>query len=345
MPAPPAVSAAGWLVADLDSGDVLAEYEATTPFAPASTLKILTALALAPALDPDATYTATPADAAIDGSKVGMAPGSVYTADDLLHALMLGSGNDAASGLAAMSGGQATAMRRMQRVADDLGASGTTVRNPSGLDDPGQVSTARDLAILARAALANPQIADLVTTRTYQFPGAGTTFGAERPRFEIANHNKLLGAYPGAIGVKNGYTDAARGSFVGAVDRNGRRYVVTLLRAEAPTWRQARDLLDWALANGPRVAPVDTLDVEVPGAKAQTGADADARAVPSLAAPGKTPDVSGVRGLLLAVTVVLGLLLATVTTLRARVLVRRSRRRRRRRRPPSEVDHGIAPPP
>ena len=366
VPAPPEVPAASWLVADVDTGEVLAAQSPRAPLAPASTLKLLTALALAPELEPDATWTAVHEDAAIDGSKVGVVPGSVYTVEDLMHALLLGSGNDAANALAGMVGGMGAATSRMQEVAEQLGAEDTVVRNTSGLDAEGQVSTAVDLALIGRAVLADPELAALVRTTRYQFPGEGTTFGPERPRFEVANHNRLLYGYEGALGLKNGYTRAAGGSFVGAVERDGRRYLVTLLKSEGSTSQQARALLDWAVVHGPAAEPVATLpaptaaeearrtedtepvdaddvepapeedagDAEPPvGEDARSDALEDARGAPAasesdLDATGGE-DGDGRLGWLQLPLAALVVMAVAVALLRARVLLRRRRRARR----------------
>ncbi|HEX5534117.1 MAG TPA: D-alanyl-D-alanine carboxypeptidase family protein [Actinomycetales bacterium] len=347
-PAPPQIPAGAWLIADLDSGEVLAANNATAQLAPASTLKILTAVALGPGLDRSKQYTAVHEDAAIDGSKVGLDPGSVYTVDDLLHALMLGSGNDAAFALGNLSGGQNEAVAKMRAEAERIGAASTVVRNTSGLDEPGQVSTARDLALMARALLDDPDLAKVAATRHYQFPGKGTAVGPGRAHFQIANHNKLLANYPGALGVKNGYTVAARGSFVGAAERDGHRYVVTLLKSEAPTWRHTAALLDWAFANGPQVQPVGSL--EPPGFRPADGTSTDGdaghegSAAGSPAASGEGADGTAVAsrpamaGLgeswmplwLKVPLVVVSFLAAAVFLLRVRVLLRRRARAARR---------------
>jgi D-alanyl-D-alanine carboxypeptidase (penicillin-binding protein 5/6) len=258
-PPPPAVTAAAWLVADLDSGQVLGTQNAHVPLAPASTIKILTALALVPGLDPRSRYVAQDADAAVDGTKVGLVPKSDYAVDDLVHGLVMASGNDCATALATLAGGMPAATAAMSATARRLHADDTVVVNTSGLDAPGQVSSAYDLALLGRAALADPALARLLATTRYRFPGRGSGTGANRPSFEIQSHNRLLRNYEGATGVKNGYTVAARGSFVGSATRDGHRYVVTLVRAEGSTWHQAADLLDWAFAAGPTARPVGTL--------------------------------------------------------------------------------------
>jgi len=259
VPKPKSPKAASWLVADLDSRSVLAGQRVHVPLAPASTLKIFTALALAPKLDPAKVYTGQDSDAAIDGTKVGIDPGSTYTVDDLLHGMMMSSGNDCANALGNLVGGKSKAIELMQQQALALGAFDTVPRTTSGLDAKGQVSSAYDLALAGSAAVQNKQLAAVMKTTAYAFPGIGNTLNKKRKRFQTQNHDRLLANYPGAIGVKNGYTVAARGSFVGAATRGGHTYLAVVLRAEGVTWKAVADLLDWAFANGERARPVGTL--------------------------------------------------------------------------------------
>jgi D-alanyl-D-alanine carboxypeptidase (penicillin-binding protein 5/6) len=259
VPKPKSPKAASWLVADLDSRSILAGQRVHVPLAPASTLKIFTALALAPKLDPAKVYTGQDSDAAIDGTKVGIDPGSTYTVDDLLHGMIMSSGNDCANALGNLVGGTPKAIELMQQQALALGAFDTVPRTTSGLDAKGQVSSAYDLALAGSAALQNKQLAAVMTTTAYSFPGIGNASTKKRKRFQTQNHNRLLTNYPGAIGVKNGYTVAARGSFVGAATRGGHTYLAVVMRAEGVTWKAVADLLDWAFANGKQARPVGTL--------------------------------------------------------------------------------------
>jgi D-alanyl-D-alanine carboxypeptidase (penicillin-binding protein 5/6) len=96
-------------------------------------------------------------------------------------------------------------------------------------------------------------------TTAYKFPGVGKTLTKKRARFEIQSHNRLLRNLPGATGVKNGYTIAARGSFIGTASRDGHSYIAVLMRAEGSTWHATADLLEWAFANGDRARGVGTL--------------------------------------------------------------------------------------
>src|SRR3954464_5785679 len=245
---PPALRAAAWIVADLSTGNVLAACNAHVPLAPASTLKILTALALHGRIDAGKPYLATDADASIDGTKVGLSPGSRYTVRDLWYGLLLGSGNDTANALASLVGGSAAAAGLLTTTAHALGAGDTVARNHSRVDAPGQVTSVYDLALFGRALLKDPALAALVRTKTYRFPAKGTTFGRTRKSYEIQNHDLLLFNYPGATGIKNGYTKASGASFVGSASRNGHGYVVALLKTDVRSWKLAASLLDWAFA-------------------------------------------------------------------------------------------------
>jgi D-alanyl-D-alanine carboxypeptidase (penicillin-binding protein 5/6) len=260
VPMPPVVPSASWVVADLKTGKVVASCNAHVPFPPASTLKMLTVLTVLPFVpDRRVIYTARPEDANMEGTRVGLVPGSTYSADDLFHGLMLGSGNDAAHALASYGGGEAAFAGRMQVMAHQLGADDTHVVNASGLDEPGQVSSAYDLALIGRAAIADPYIASLTRTTHYQFPGKGATFGPERKRFDIQNQNKLLGAFAGMTGVKTGFTTLARSTFVGTAVRGDHAYVVSVMQSNDGGWRSARTLLNWAFRYGAATTPVGEL--------------------------------------------------------------------------------------
>lgn len=251
-PALPALDARSWLIADTATGDVLAAFSPHDQRPPASTIKLLTAVATVPTLDLDEPYVATTADAAVEGSKVGLTPEQPYTVDHLLHGLMLGSGNDAAHALAEAAGGQETTIEMMNDEARRLGAFDTYAVTPHGLDAPGQLSSAYDLALIGRRALDDEQLARLARTPTYDFPGLdGRTF-------QIQNQNRLLGSYDGAIGLKTGYTTNAGHTFVGAAERDGRTLVAVVLGAEGRAEDGAVRLFDWAFG-APDVEPVGHL--------------------------------------------------------------------------------------
>ena len=244
-----------WLVADLDSGQVLAARDENVRHPPASTIKVLLALVALDELSPESTVVADPADTQVECNCVGVKAGRSYTARQLLDGLLLVSGNDAANTLAHMLGGQDATVAKMDAKAASLGAVNTHATTPSGLDGPGGSgwSTAHDLAVIFRAAMANPVFAQITAEPSAMFPD-GLTDGGDRP---IVNHDELLTRYPGAIGGKTGFTDAARKTFVGAAARGGRRLVVAmmygLVHEGGPTyWDQAGNLLDWGFALNPQ---------------------------------------------------------------------------------------------
>jgi D-alanyl-D-alanine carboxypeptidase (penicillin-binding protein 5/6) len=246
--------AQAWIVADLDSGAVLAARDEYGQYAPASTIKVLLALTVLNELPLDATIVATAADTRVMCNCAGVAPGRVYTTRQLLEGLLLASGNDAANTLARMLGGQETAVMKMNANAALLGAYGTNVGSPSGLDGPGIAmwSSPHDLAVIFRAAMANPVFAQITAQPTAVFP----TKTGDRV---LVNQDELLHRYPGTIGGKTGYTQVARKTFVGAAQRNGRRLVVALMfgmdKQGGPTyWDQAASLLDWGFALDPNAS-------------------------------------------------------------------------------------------
>jgi D-alanyl-D-alanine carboxypeptidase (penicillin-binding protein 5/6) len=241
-----------WLVADLDSGQVLAERDENVQHPPASTIKVLLALVALDELGLDSTVVADEADSHVECACAGVKAGRTYTARQLLDALLLVSGNDAANTLAHMLGGPEAAVAKMDAKAASVGAVNTHASTPSGLDGPGGSgwSTAHDLAVIFRAAMANPVFAQITAEPGAMFPGDN----GDHP---ITNQDELLQRYPGAIGGKTGFTDAARKTFVGAAARGGRRLVVAmmygLVREGGPTyWDQAGSLLDWGFALNPQ---------------------------------------------------------------------------------------------
>lgn len=243
-----------WLVADLDSGQVLAERDENVQHPPASTIKVLLALVALDELSLDSTVVADEADSHVECSCAGIKAGRSYTARQLLDGLLLVSGNDAANTLAHMLGGPEAAVAKMDAKAASLGAANTHASTPSGLDGPGGSgsSTAHDLAVIFRAAMANPVFAQITAEPSAMFPG-------ENGDHPIVNEDELLQRYPGAIGGKTGFTNAARKTFVGAAARGGRRLVVAmmygLVHQGGPTyWDQASSLLDWGFALNPQAA-------------------------------------------------------------------------------------------
>ena len=177
----------------------------------------------------------------------GWSRGGQYPVETLWLGLLLNSGNDAANTLARLGGGGVApqGVAAMNAEARRLGAFQTHAVTPSGLDGPGQFTSAYDLALIARACFARADF------RRYAIDPDGADAGPAAvgaKGFQIQNDNQLITEYPGALGGKTGFTDLARHTYVGAAERDGRRLVVTLLGAEAHPlrgWQQGAALLDW----------------------------------------------------------------------------------------------------
>ena len=242
-PLPTDISAEAWLVADLDSGDVIAARDPHGRHRPASIIKVLIAMQAINELPLNRIIEGTQDDANAEGTKVGVDVGGHYTVNDLLHGLLMHSGNDAAHALAVALGGMDVAMQKINALAGKLGARDTRVATPSGLDGPGMSTSAYDMGLFYRYAFNNPTFTNIVGTRTYNVPGHG-----DAPGYELENDNQLLYNYPGALGGKTGFTDDAQQTFVGAANHDGRRLISILLRGTRepiPPWQQAAHLLDY----------------------------------------------------------------------------------------------------
>ncbi len=283
----PDVRAATWILADADTGLVLAQKASHVVRAPASTLKMLTALAVMPNTDPDTEYVATRRAATIYGARVGLKPGKTYTMDQLWYAVFLPSANDAAIAVAEANGGVKSTVKQMNAVARELNARDTVAKNTSGLDAPGQRSSAYDLALIARAGLQRPDFAQYAGTARAEFPdvkGKGS-----HPIY--TTNRLLLHDWKGAIGVKTGFTTKAGRTYVGAATRKGRTLIVSMMGVKEASEAAAKKLLSWGFANADKVAPIGVL-VE-PGALDPSAVpDATDAAVTSTSTD-NSPDTAG----------------------------------------------------
>lgn len=324
VPAPPKLKDVSWVLADMDTGEVVAAKAAHARMLPASTLKTLTALTLIPKVDAERAFRATAEDANADGTRVGLLPGQTYTGRQLFSALLMSSGNDAAYALARAGGGRDATLAAMNEQARQLGAHDTVAKDPSGLDAPGQTSSAYDLALIGRAAMQLPEFRRYVTTKQMKFPGAKGKNG-KRATFVISNHNRLLYNYEGTIGIKNGYTNAAKRTFISAVTRGGKTYILTEMYGLDNSWRPQAAMYDWAFRWGARAKPVgrlvdrgevtespkpaaaDTAAPQDPAADAAKGdgrAGGAAAAIPSALGTDAVPPWVGVASLAAAVLLV-----------------------------------------
>jgi D-alanyl-D-alanine carboxypeptidase (penicillin-binding protein 5/6) len=282
-PLPPMETTASWILADLDSGAVLAAKDPHARERPASLLKVLTALVVLHRLDLETVVDGTQADANTVGSRVGVGPNGHYTVRQLLTGLILNSGNDAANALARQLGGIPSTLRQMADAARSLGATDTRPASPSGLDGVGMSTSAYDMALFFRAAMRNPVFAQINLTRTFPWPGHG-----DLPGFLISNDNHMLASYPGTIGGKTGFTDDARHTRIAAAQRDGRRLVVVLMRGEqhpVSMDTQAARLLTWGFALPVGTPPVGQLVDGPPPSAPAAGEPAAATTGPASALP------------------------------------------------------------
>ncbi len=245
---PGGIDAKGWVVADATSGQILATQDPHGRYYPASTLKLLTMTTLYPLLDPNMILTATHEDASVEGSRVGIVENGQYTVAQLWNALVLQSGNDAAQMLAEGAGGLSKTLSLMNAKAKALQAYDTIAGTVSGLDVSGQSSSPYDLCIFLREIISNPATLKVAGELTGQLPPVPPKYGP----VNYSTQDKLLShQYPGVLGGKTGFTDAARHTFVGAAARDGRTLIVSLMQAEqtpVQTWQQAAALLDWGFS-------------------------------------------------------------------------------------------------
>ncbi|MGW2815136.1 D-alanyl-D-alanine carboxypeptidase family protein [Streptomyces sp. NPDC001415] len=269
-----------WIVADAESGQVLASHNAHWRLPPASTLKMLFADTVLPRFPRDQQHTVTPDELAGMGSGsslVGLKANLSYSVHDLWLGVFLRSGNDAVHVLSTMNGGVPKTVKDMQDRADELQALDTRVVSPDGYDMPGQVSSAYDLTLFARSGLQNKDFREYCSTATAKFPGPEGK-DKKREAVEIQNTNRLLTGdfgldpYKGIAGVKNGSTTNAGATFTGVAERNGKVLLVTVMNPE-PTesqavYKEAARLLDWGFAANGKVTPVGEL---VPPKSATTG--------------------------------------------------------------------------
>jgi serine-type D-Ala-D-Ala carboxypeptidase (penicillin-binding protein 5/6) len=235
--------AQAWLLADLDTGRILASRNPYEPHAPASTIKALLAIVVLDQLPLNAVIAAGPAAADMECSCAGVKAGRAYTVRQLLDGLMLVSGNDAANTLADGLGGYRVALAKMNAKAVAIGARSTRASSPSGLDGSGMesVTTPNDLAVIYRQALRYPAFAAIVQQPSSLFPTD------EGPK-TIVNQNELLKRYPGTLVGKTGYTNLARNTYVAAAQRNGKRLVVVQLYGTGDLYGQAMRLFDWGFS-------------------------------------------------------------------------------------------------
>ena len=252
----PDVPASAWVIANADTGQVLAAKDPHGEYGPASTLKVLTAVTLIPRLNPDADVVASQIATSQQPTSAGLITGQSYPVADLFRALLLISANDAAVALTQAAGGGSLAagMAMINAEAQHLQAYDVVAKLPNGLPAAGQVVSAYDEALIARQALRMPAFMAYDETLTSSLelkPGDWET---------MVNQNYLLTKYPGGIGGKIGWTVSSEATYIGLARRNGVTLIVTVLHCTSlQEITSAEKLLDWGFAMNGKVKPVGTL--------------------------------------------------------------------------------------
>ncbi|MFJ8634373.1 D-alanyl-D-alanine carboxypeptidase family protein [Streptomyces sp. NPDC093568] len=282
---PKDLTARSWVVADAESGQVLAAHNAHWRLAPASTMKMLFADTVLPKFPKTMNHKVDPSDLADIGagsSMVGIKEGETYSVHDLWLGVFLRSGNDAVHVLSKMNGGIAKTVEEMNAHAEELQALDTNAVSPDGYDAPEQVSSAYDLTLIARSGLQKKDFREYCSTVSAKFPGATTKNKkgkSVRDAFEIQNTNRLLSGdsdvpvYQGIAGVKNGNTTNAGATFTGVAERGGKVLLVTVMNPEKSehneVYKETARLFDWGFQAAGKVQPVGEL---VPPRSAQASA-------------------------------------------------------------------------
>ena len=226
--APPDLTAGAAVLTDFTTGIVLYAKNPDVHKAPASTTKILTALIALEKGRLDDVITVGPNPPRVEGTRVYLVEGEKITLENLLYGMLLNSGNDAALAIAEHYGGSQEGFARlMNEKAAALGAVNSHFVTPNGLSEPDHYTTARDLALITRAAMQNATIRRIVATKTQSWHG-------QEWETTLVNQNKLLWNYEGADGVKNGYTSESRFTLAGSATRQGQSFIAVVLDEPGP---------------------------------------------------------------------------------------------------------------
>ena len=211
------VGAKAAVVMEWETGAVLFEQNSREQLPMASTTKIMTALLALESPEAAESFVVDPQAIQVEGSSMGLQEGDVVTLRDLAGGMLMASGNDAANAAAVRLSGSLTAFaQEMNRRAEAIGMEDTCFVTPSGLDAEGHLSTAYDMALLARVALQNPEFAQMAASKSLRLHYGNPPYDRT-----LSNHNRLLSLYPEAIGVKTGFTKSAGRCLVSAARRDG----------------------------------------------------------------------------------------------------------------------------
>lgn len=245
-PAPPVIKARSAIILDLDSGGAVYQFDAHGRHAPASLLKVMTALVALEhlGLDQMVTVPASINQLPWDSTRMGLRPGERLMVRELLYGLFLNSGNDAAITLAEAAMPRATFIALMNAKAAQLGLADTHVVNPIGLDDPGQYTSAADLAKTSVELTTRfPVVAAIAST-----PSLTVTATPTHHAYALYNLNQLIRTYPGVTGLKTGWTGRAGGCLIVTASRGGRHLLVVVM-GSPNIFVEAASLLDYGFAS------------------------------------------------------------------------------------------------
>jgi D-alanyl-D-alanine carboxypeptidase len=244
----PPITAAAWLLYDVETDSVLASHNADEERPMASVTKLMSAVVASRRADPDELVVISDHAAAVGEAEIGLVPGELWTVRDLLAAMMVRSGNDAAVAVAEhIAGNEPAFIRLMNEEAAAMGMANSSFANPHGLDAPDHYTTASDLLIVAQAALEDPLLTKLMRTQTVRF----RPDSEGRPR-RANSTNKLLGVYPGTIGMKTGFTGRAGKVLVSAATQ-GERTLIAVVMGSKDHFDDSRRLLEYGFnTHGPR---------------------------------------------------------------------------------------------
>jgi D-alanyl-D-alanine carboxypeptidase (penicillin-binding protein 5/6) len=256
------LSAESAAVIDVESGRLLYEKDADKPMRIASLTKIMTAIVALEESDLQEKVKVGPEAVGVEGSSIYLKQGEEIPLEHLLYGLMLRSGNDAAVAIAEHVGGSLDGfVMMMNEKAEYLGLEQTHFENPHGLDAPEHYSSAADMARLTAYALRNPHFKTIVSTPVKTVPWPG-----EEWHRKWYNKNKMLRLYPGADGVKTGYTKLSKRTLVSSATRNGRQLAAVTLAAP-DDWNDSMHLLEYGFTQYEQVTVLDKGETvtDIPG--------------------------------------------------------------------------------
>ena len=236
----PAIKGRAAIVVDLTTGQILYQQSQTTRYADASLTKMMTAMVAVDLAPLDTVITVPAAATLVEPNHMGISSGERLTVRELLEGMLLDSGNDAAEAIASGMVDRSAFIDFMNQKAAQLHLRQTHFTNPSGLDDTNHYSTASDLAVVGATLLADyPDLRSIVGSKQVSIYAT-----PQHKAFNPINIDRLLWTYPGAIGLKPGYTGAAGYCLAAAATRNGRTILVVVL-GSTQHFTDAATLLDF----------------------------------------------------------------------------------------------------